>query len=149
MDLWSTETPFINQSASPYCLLQICQVLCLAVQEGQRKAFIEELLLTLGQLQPLPRDLPWQHCTWPRSRREHLSHYVGAACLRACLPNKTGALPQGRARVLLPSAPPRPSCCLALSRTLVHTQLSTGGKYRQDLNPLEVLEALTTWLPTQ
>lgn len=99
MALWSINTPFINQSTSPYCLSMICQAQCLAIQEEQKRSFIEELL-TLGQLQPLPRDLPCQQCTRPTSRREHLSHYAGVACLRG-QPQEDRELPQGRDCVLL------------------------------------------------
>lgn len=49
-----------------------------------------------GQLQPLPQDPPWQQLWLAQSRREHLSHYAGVACLRACLPNEMGSSPRVR-----------------------------------------------------
>lgn len=137
MVLWSIKTPFTNQSTSPYCLSMICQVQCLAIQEEQKSSFIEELLI-LGQLQPLPRDLPWQWYAQPTSRREHLTYYVGVAHLHA--PSQEDReLPQGRDCVLLLPVTQEAGTQDAFS-TCTLTNPSTG----KNLNSLVASEDLST-----
>lgn len=127
MVLWNIKTPFINQSASPYCWSVICQVQCLAIQEEQKRSFIEEFL-TLGQMQPLPRDLTWQWCAWLVSRKEHLSHYVAVACLRVP-PREDSKLPRaGPASFCSPLCPQHG---LRYTGSLQHMHTDKPGQRRE------------------
>ena len=124
----------------------ICQVPCLAIREEQKKPFTEELL-TLGQLQPLPRDPPWQQCAWPTSRRAHFSHHAGAACLCACLPSKSGISPRAGP---VPCFPWDPSAqCGAWHIECLRYVLTDELKERQPSECFSGFWSPSTWILTQ
>lgn len=136
MVLWSSKTLFINQSTSPDCLSVICQAPCWVIQREQRKPFIEELL-TLGQLQPLPRDPPWQQRLAHEPERTLITFCWWG--LFTCLPPEQGGAPPGQGLCLLPTVSPGPQ------DTLTDKPCTEG----QEVDSSAASEALSTWLPIQ
>lgn len=99
-------TPLINQSSRSPGLSLICQVVCLVVQQEQRKSLVEELC-GLGQGQRLARGPPSSGSLGPGAGQEHLAHCAAVACSGARLPKGLGCPPPRAGPVACspPSAP--------------------------------------------